>query len=397
MAAVTLRCDCNLPGRTFGDGRRRAYFGRGGPPTRERVRVDIEPLLFRSDFERAGVELERPPRPDFAAEWRAFLTVCRWILKALLGTVSAATLVLQFEYFILRAALAWLRSCHKHARLHYVRVLGNFADDAGGTFLWQTDRTTLAAGDNFPTQHGAGYEHFVPRPGSCESILDFARTVYGGPQRTLLGLSDPARHHFARRSCIVGTFHAVSDFTAAYFSWCDDQRTADELLYTVRHDDVAGTLDGCLNLSLSPRSAYLFYTFQLSIMQQKGVLYHFAADAEICTLGFRPTQQWRALYFGSGRARMWNRRYVDFLIRTATLEVLMDPSWQTFLLIRHFQLPYQLVSDLNRYFADPQCRHFRLMHLPVLPLVYELSYDQPEGWVPLSGATPSTLTRPARL
>ena len=124
---------------------------------------------------------------------------------------------------------------------------------------------------------------------------------------------------------------------------------------------------------------------------------YFPPDTEICTFGFRVTQHWLALNFGTGRARMWNRRYVDFLVKMETLEIPMDPSWPTFLCIRHFQGPYQLVADLNRYFDDPSCRHFRLMHLPLLPQVYRLSYDQPEGWVPLLGATPSTLTRPARL
>ena len=155
--------------------------------------------------------------------------------------------------------------------------------------------------------------------------------------------------------------------------------------FVVRHSDVQGTLEGCLNLSLSLRSAYLFFTFHLSIMQQQYVTYTFPADAEIATVGFRPTQQWLALYFGSGRAKMWNRRYVDFLIKLETLELAMDPTWPTFICIRHFQGPYQLVSDLNRYFNDPACRHFMLMHLPLLPEVYRLSFDQPEGWVPLVG------------
>ena len=77
-------------------------------------------------------------------------------------------------------------------------------------------------------------------------------------------------------------------------------------------------------------------------MQMQNVTYTFPAGAEICTFGFRVTRQWLVLNFGTGRARMWNRRYVGFL------EIPMDPSWPTFLCIRHFQGPYQLVADLNR-------------------------------------------------
>ena len=134
--------------------------------------------------------------------------------------------------------------------------------------------------------------------------------------------------------------------------------------FRVQHADIPGTLDRCLNVSFSPKSAYLFFTFQLSIMRMQRVEYTFPPDTEICTFGFRVTQHWLALNFGTGRARMWNRRYVDFLVKMETLEIPMDPSWPTFLCIRHFQGPYQLVADLNRYFDDPSCRHFRLMHLP---------------------------------
>ena len=142
--------------------------------------------------------------------------------------------------------------------------------------------------------------------------------------------------------------------------------------FTVSHSDVLGTLDQCLNLALSPRSAHLLYTFQLSIMEQQGVVYTFLPGTEICTFGCRPTQQWLALIFGTQRARMWNRRYVDLLIRLATFEIPMNPSGCTFVLVRHFQPPYALVADLNRNFANRGCRHFRLMHLPVLPQVYRL-------------------------
>ena len=32
-----------------------------------------------------------------------------------------------------------------------------------------------------------------------------------------------------------------------------------------------------------------------------------------------------ALFFGTKHTRMWNRRYVDFLIRMATFEIPMNP------------------------------------------------------------------------
>ena len=165
--------------------------------------------------------------------------------------------------------------------------------------------------------------------------------------------------------------------------------------------DIAGTLDGSLNLSFSPRSALLFYTFQLSISERQGRTFAFSTDEMVATFGFRVTQQWLAIYFGTGRARMWNRRYCDFLVKTASLQIPLEPSWATFCMVYHFAHPYTLVNNLNQYldgnFQGIPCRHFRLMHLPLLERVYNDAYHMEEGWVPLSGVTPSTLLRPARL
>ena len=60
----------------------------------------------------------------------------------------------------------------------------------------------------------------------------------------------------------------------------------------------------------------------------------------------RVTQQWLAIYFGTGRARMWNRRYCDFLVKTASLQIPLDPSWATFCMVYHFAHPYTLVNNL---------------------------------------------------
>ena len=171
--------------------------------------------------------------------------------------------------------------------------------------------------------------------------------------------------------------------------------------FVLNFADVVGTLDGSLNLSFSPRSALLFYTFQLSISERQGRTFEFSADEMVATFGFRVTQQWLAIYFGTGRARMWNRRYCDFLVKTSSLQVPLEPSWATFCMVYHFAHPYTLVLDLNQYldgnFRGIPCRHFRLMHLPLLERVYNEAYHMEEGWVPLSGVTPTTLTRPARL
>ena len=43
--------------------------------------------------------------------------------------------------------------------------------------------------------------------------------------------------------------------------------------FRVQHAGIPGTLDRCLNVSFSPRSAYLFCTFQLSIMRMQRVEY----------------------------------------------------------------------------------------------------------------------------
>ena len=153
------------------------------------------------------------------------------------------------------------------------------------------------------------------------------------------------------------------------------QRTGD---FVVNHFDVLGTLDQCLNLSLSPRSTVLCYTFQLSITQMQGTTYTFAEQEEICT--FCPTVQQLALWLGTSRMRFWNRRYVDFLFRTSTLQ--LPTSHAAY-----------LVNGLNAWFQQPQCRHFRLMHLPILQHLRPLLEDKQEGWALLEGALRSTLER----
>ena len=122
----------------------------------------------------------------------------------------------------------------------------------------------------------------------------------------------------------------------------------------------------------------LCYTFQLSITQMQGTTYTFAEQEEICA--FCPTVQRLALWLGTSRMRFWNRRYVDFLFRTSTLQ--LPTSHAAY-----------LVNGLNAWFQQPQCRHFRLMHLPILQHLRPLLEDKQEGWALLEGALRSTLER----
>ena len=56
-------------------------------------------------------------------------------------------------------------------------------------------------------------------------------------------------------------------------------------LYT-HFADILGTLDldGCLNLAFSPRCVLSFYTFQVSICEQKGQVFSFSPTEEVVTL-----------------------------------------------------------------------------------------------------------------
>ena len=360
------------------------------------ARPVIVPLLTPADFDQAGVQ--RPPQPTFAQEARALIALLRWIVKALLGAFGATTLALVVHYFGQR----WRRD-----------FLGAMAPKLQTLPPWSRETAHPRPG------HGFGQATFMPdfsTYGFWSTLQLMLEVLFGGRQQEQLWrpgspLPDNAATALALSTLYRGTAPASPSWTPpelwmisrSHFQWlyamqpgtvlrspeswapfmvhmtlplatfqqalANAQRTG---YFTVSHSDVLGTLDQCLNLALSPRSAHLFYTFQLSIMEQQGVVYTFLPGTEICTFGCRPTQQWLALIFGTQRARMWNRRYVDFLIRLATFEIPMNPSGCTFVPVRHFQPPYALVADLNRYFANRGCRHFRLMHLPVLPEVYRL-------------------------
>ena len=53
------------------------------------VHVSLEPLLAPTDFDLAG--FPRPPPPTLTGLERAFFTLLRWIIKALLGAFGATT------------------------------------------------------------------------------------------------------------------------------------------------------------------------------------------------------------------------------------------------------------------------------------------------------------------
>ena len=66
------------------------------------------------------------------------------------------------------------------------------------------------------------------------------------------------------------------------------------------------------------------------------------------------------------RASFWNRRHLDFMIRSSRLQFPLSPICESFVLLRHHVPPYFLTDALNSYFEQEGVPHFRLLHLPLL-------------------------------
>ena len=60
------------------------------------VHVSVEPLLAPTDFDQAG--FPRPPLPTLTGLERAFFTLLRWIIKALLGAFGATTFLVVVHF-----------------------------------------------------------------------------------------------------------------------------------------------------------------------------------------------------------------------------------------------------------------------------------------------------------
>ena len=66
------------------------------------------------------------------------------------------------------------------------------------------------------------------------------------------------------------------------------------------------------------------------------------------------------------RSQLWNRRHLDFMIRSSRLQFPLSPICGSFVLLRHQVAPYFLTDALNSYFEQAGVPHFRLLHLPLL-------------------------------
>ena len=86
----------------------------------------------------------------------------------------------------------------------------------------------------------------------------------------------------------------------------------------------------------------------------------------------------------SPRASFWNRRHLDFMIRSSRLQFPLSPICESFVLLRHQVAPYFLTDALNSYFEQAGVPHFRLLHLPLLWDRQQLLQQfEHEGLIPL--------------
>ena len=161
---------------------------------------------------------------------------------------------------------------------------------------------------------------------------------------------------------------------------------------------MVGTMVDCLNLTLSPRSSLLFWSFGLSISLQQGLdRVTFMPGEQLITIGVRLLLQDFTRLITINGNRLWNRRYVDYFLKVQSLNFMWEPTCRTIVTLLHRIHPYELCDNLNTYFDRPDCRHSRLMHLPLLSRLYqELSNFPDEGVAPMHLDIP-TLRRGSRM
>ena len=136
--------------------------------------------------------------------------------------------------------------------------------------------------------------------------------------------------------------------------------------FAISHLDIPGCLMNHTNFSLSPRSSLLLAAFQLSISEFQSARVSFPPQDHFFTFGLRLTQITFAMWFTCQGATFWNRRHLDFMIRSSRLQFPLLPICESFVLLRHQVSPYFLTDGLNSYFEQAGVPHFRLLHLPLL-------------------------------
>ena len=126
-----------------------------------------------------------------------------------------------------------------------------------------------------------------------------------------------------------------------------------------------------LNLSFSPRSAALLFSFGLSIQDLRGTRH--ANVGQLVTFGFRPTfELWT---YPTNNGSLWGRRYMDyFLPLPRNISLCLDFATvvgrctvQTSFVLAHFAADdgYFMTDGLNRMFSMPNSTFWRLFHVPV--------------------------------
>ena len=132
--------------------------------------------------------------------------------------------------------------------------------------------------------------------------------------------------------------------------------------FAISHLDIPGCMMNRMNFSLFPRSSLLFAAFQLSISELQSARISFPPQDHFITFGLRLTQVTFAMWFTSQGASFWNRRHLDFMIRSSRLQFPLSPICESFVLLRHQVAPYFLTDALNSYFEQAGVPHFRLLH-----------------------------------
>ena len=136
--------------------------------------------------------------------------------------------------------------------------------------------------------------------------------------------------------------------------------------FAISHLDIPGCMMNRMNFSLSPRSSLLFAAFQLSIFRTSVCTNFFSSSRSLYHIwpSFDTGYFCHVVYIS--RSQLWNRRHLDFMIRSSRLQFPLSPICESFVLLRHQVAPYFLTDALNSYFEQAGVPHFRLLHLPLL-------------------------------
>ena len=95
--------------------------------------------------------------------------------------------------------------------------------------------------------------------------------------------------------------------------------------FTLSANEVLGAPE-YINFSLSPRSALLFYSFQLSISERGGQRHTLGGPQDtLATVGLHfPVDLFEDLLI-RGVLKLWNRRYIDYFFRFFTFQMPIGP------------------------------------------------------------------------